>query len=908
MGTLGTFDSFTTARLGIYAAQHGLRVTGNNISNINTLGYTRQRIDQVSFKTGANDRYASMLDNHVGSGALVTGINQIRDPFLDIRYRNTNTDTLYYDTKLSGLQNIASVLDEVGKGENKGDGLLLHQLQDLAEKLRALGNNPNVDNDTLVRGSAEAIVKMFNFYADKLKGLEQNGQTAFNDSITNVNEILTNIQALNKSIRECEIHGDNALELRDERNLQIDELSKYMDIDVVYSYEDVGAGIQVEKLTIYMGGANPDPNVTTDSSMLVDGLYATQISVPEKKPVLNPYLAMADADLPTPDHANLKGYLFLKEVKQADLPNGHPQIPALDENGTQKTDADGNPLYLVGTNDPAEEGVIKEENDNYTIQLGKLLDVRGEEWKNTTTTWAEAQGGTIGENAVYEFAINSSTGWNDGDAFEVAGTLYTIGKDISLADMQDPTKLAQFLAPKLSAANTDYTVTAVGDKLRFTAKKPGVVGTNPDAPKTPPTVSFKPNGGTGNVALGARDDINPGKDSVPPTPPAGEKPYSVDPYTGTETSIIYKEMSGKWYKITVVTEHTREVALDDNDINGKLQAQREFLTEEGEFASTKDIGIDESAAIKRGIKYYQKAFDLLAQNFAKSFNDLNQGYAVNQDGNYIDTNGNEIMMPGTDGKNAPVSKYNGLTASQKENLINNGYILKDLNGKDVLDEKGNKIADVNAWLADQKGTPRVDENNKPVLGEDGKQIVDGVPIFMGGPLFSNRSDGNDTTGINASNISISYDWSHKLIGVVPKFEKLFADEEKPDGDNQTTQNININHMITLIEKGVSFRPQDLYQSDAVDPGSLFTGSFNDMFSSMMATEAEDARVTKIKLTTSYTMLVDLDTSREGVSGVDLNDEAMNMVQYQKAMSASMRLMTVIDSMLDRLINNTGITV
>ena len=42
--------------------------------------------------------------------------------------------------------------------------------------------------------------------------------------------------------------------------------------------------------------------------------------------------------------------------------------------------------------------------------------------------------------------------------------------------------------------------------------------------------------------------------------------------------------------------------------------------------------------------------------------------------------------------------------------------------------------------------------------------------------------------------------------------------------------------------------------------------------------------------------------------MDLNDEAMNMVQYQKAMSASMRLMTVIDSMLDRLINNTGITV
>ena len=49
----------------------------------------------------------------------------------------------------------------------------------------------------------------------------------------------------------------------------------------------------------------------------------------------------------------------------------------------------------------------------------------------------------------------------------------------------------------------------------------------------------------------------------------------------------------------------------------------------------------------------------------------------------------------------------------------------------------------------------------------------------------------------------------------------------------------------------------------------------------------------------------LDSSREGVSGVDLNDEAMNMMQYQKAMNAAMRLMTAIDEALDRLINNTG---
>ena len=55
--SIGTFGSFTQARLAIYAAQTGLTVTGNNISNINTPGYTRQRLDQTSLYTAGSDRY-----------------------------------------------------------------------------------------------------------------------------------------------------------------------------------------------------------------------------------------------------------------------------------------------------------------------------------------------------------------------------------------------------------------------------------------------------------------------------------------------------------------------------------------------------------------------------------------------------------------------------------------------------------------------------------------------------------------------------------------------------------------------------------------------------------------------------------------------------------------------------------
>ena len=61
-----------------------------------------------------------------------------------------------------------------------------------------------------------------------------------------------------------------------------------------------------------------------------------------------------------------------------------------------------------------------------------------------------------------------------------------------------------------------------------------------------------------------------------------------------------------------------------------------------------------------------------------------------------------------------------------------------------------------------------------------------------------------------------------------------------------------------------------------------------------------------QLDTSYNAAVELDSSRMGTSSVDLNDEAMNLMQYSKSLNAAYRLMTTIDEALDRLINNTGV--
>ena len=871
MGTLGTFDSFTTARLGIYAAQHGLRVTGNNISNINTAGYTRQRVDQVSFKTGGNDRYASFLERHIGSGALISGINQIRDPYLDIRYRNTSSSTAYYDTKLSGLQEIAAILDEVGKGGSSadgtdGDGLLYAQLQELMEQLRAYGPNPTSANNTLVRSAAATLAMMFQNYAGRLEQVRLDTEKDLKANVEGANEILRNIRDLNKSIRDAELHGDKALELRDERNRQIDELSKYMHIKVEYTMEDVGAGIEVEKLTISLANDNPDPKVDTDTSVLVDGLYATQLSIPKEKPYLNPYMTSDDPNL-----EKLKGYLFLQKVDDpANPPDGYT---AADVIKIDWTNPDGTVVKIdvVGTNDPAAEGVLMRENDNYTIQLGKLLDVKGEEWKNSKTTWTEVPGTPVLSPSIYHIPV-SGKNLVAGAKFKIDSTEYTVedpnatppvAGDIPLADAQDPVKFAKFIAPKLNASakyNTDYTIAAdANGNVVFTAKKPGDVAHGGPAA---PSLSVDDPDNTNWITAGAPIQIDSGIKYDPPTNPVPPAGTETDPVTGNTVTTAYAEVDGKWYRVTMETQHTREVVLDDNDLYGSLQAQREMLTEEGEFSTADDITIDENAKTKRGIPYYQKSFDLLAQQIAKSFNELNQGYMLNQKGNYVDKDGKELTIA-----NEPINKYEGLTKAQKEAL-----------------EKANLTLD--EWL------------------ENSSKLPNGA-VKMGGPLFSNRNDGNDTTGITASNIAISSGWSSGEWMVIPKFEVLFPDDENPDGSiADTTQNININHMISLMDAKLVYDPKD------IEPGAvgnnLFTGSFNDMFCNMMSVQAKDSKETNIALNNDYTTLVALDSSREGVSGVDLNDEAMNMMQYQKAMNAAMRLMTAIDEALDRLINNTGI--
>lgn len=433
-----TFGCFSTARLGIYAAQKGLDVTGNNITNINTNGYTRQRLDQVSLVTTASDKYFSQYNTRVGQGVLTTGVSQLRDPGLDLLYRSSNSHVGAYDQMLKGLDDIASYLDEVGKGDlDQDDGVILNQMNDLRDLISEAVTHGIDGYDSLIRTSAKALCRLFNKAASDLEDLKGNYETYLEQDVSRVNTILTNIQELNVSIRNADIRGDAALELRDQRNLLLDELSGYMKIDVTYSMEDVGAGLKVEQLTVSLG--NDDP---AHQHVLVEGEYASQLKIEPDDPTyavkLTP-LADYKGQPKDPKATDL-------ELLDNDLYGSLQSLrELLTEKGEFATDADvaidtdagikrGIPYYQLALDSLAREfakqmNALNNVNDVDVKGKGNLFSVSSN--TNETTDAATGQGITAAN-------ISVSKGWADGSISMIAS------RDPS-ASSGDTSNLAAFL-------------------------------------------------------------------------------------------------------------------------------------------------------------------------------------------------------------------------------------------------------------------------------------------------------------------------------------------------------------------------------------------------------------------------------------------------------------------------------
>lgn len=242
-----TFAGFTTAQLGMAASQRAIDVTGQNIANINTEGYTRQRLDIASLNLKNGSFYNSSNSTRVGYGVDMTGISQLRDPFLDAQYRSQIAKLGTTDAQAAGLEKLQVAFDEsTTSGIRDAFINLSNALQTLSKD-----DGYTKENDTVVRSRMQIIVNLLREKAVSLQDIRHDTQENFRDTdIKDLNATLKNIAELNTSIKNSQVLGNPALELMDERNRLLDELGSYLPINVEYKQKKIGEGYSVQVLDV----------------------------------------------------------------------------------------------------------------------------------------------------------------------------------------------------------------------------------------------------------------------------------------------------------------------------------------------------------------------------------------------------------------------------------------------------------------------------------------------------------------------------------------------------------------------------------------------------------------------------------------------------------------------------------
>lgn len=229
-----TFLGFETQKRTLQIAQKNLDITGNNISNINTPGYTRQRVDLYSMYVSGNRsmRWSSKTNNlsMQGQGVNAYGVSQLRDIFIDKRYRENVAVEAETSTKVQILSDIEDTLDNF-----ESDGLQYH-VQQFFNALQdySVEKPDSADVAKIATNTAVNLCQLLNAYDTELKQIETTYSGELRDSVDYINKIVEEMNVLNDKIAKEKIHypeeyGPN--ELYDQMNLYIDELATYGNIE-----------------------------------------------------------------------------------------------------------------------------------------------------------------------------------------------------------------------------------------------------------------------------------------------------------------------------------------------------------------------------------------------------------------------------------------------------------------------------------------------------------------------------------------------------------------------------------------------------------------------------------------------------------------------------------------------------
>ncbi|MBW8887002.1 MAG: flagellar hook-associated protein FlgK [Fibrobacteres bacterium] len=220
---MGLMDSLNVGMRGLNASQTAIDVTGQNISNANTEGYSRKRVNLQA------DAIPDDVYGQKGLGVAVTEVDRIRDEFLDRQTWEALGDKGYntqLDTAYTRLGNILK--------EPSDDGLA-SKMNAFWASWQDLANNPgDLSAREAVKSSADVMIDTFQSVYKQIQDYGLSMNNPLDQQAKQVNDLTGQIYDLNQKIAGVETSpGQKANDARDQRDLLVRKLSSLIDVQTV---------------------------------------------------------------------------------------------------------------------------------------------------------------------------------------------------------------------------------------------------------------------------------------------------------------------------------------------------------------------------------------------------------------------------------------------------------------------------------------------------------------------------------------------------------------------------------------------------------------------------------------------------------------------------------------------------
>lgn len=408
---MSTFQGFEIAKSGMFTYNACMQTAAHNLANVGTKGYSRQTV-----KTCAQTRNVSSI-KVIGAGAYVQEIVRERNEYYDVKYRKENATYNKYGTHSYYLKHVQNYLYE----KEEEDGGITTAFDQFSKCLTgAVGDGGDSTKRKEITTVADTFTSFIQSTATDLRALQEEANEEIKSTVDQVNALAEKIATVTRQINTLEAYGNPANDLRDQREVLIDELSEYCNVRAVE--EKPADGVGIPQFFLYVNGG------TLLDTYRVNELKVTEMDTTKAINDISGLYKVSWADgAPFNEHSStlggkLQALYDVRDGNNATVLSGTMTGLANDKDGNIIVTMDSasiNDVTLL--NIPAQDGEITINNVDYSYDT---FEVQVSDSGEFTYKFTLKQNMNVNEAKALQNALNVQAGISVGDSVEYKGIPY----------------------------------------------------------------------------------------------------------------------------------------------------------------------------------------------------------------------------------------------------------------------------------------------------------------------------------------------------------------------------------------------------------------------------------------------------------------------------------------------------